>query len=219
MSTAVVELSALRTVTLVKGDDFGADDVVSGLEVGQINGDGTLVGNEVVNSPLAVGETLLKDLGPDGTLTVGFSGGDIDHDGTLVGLRHGGQFMNIFDIFDVTYGSNGFIIITGNRCGVVVMPLEGEGRAGSNLDLVGGGLSVVADHGSGGHISDWVVAVGRSLDSEMLTLVLSIDDEALEGCVSSNEVGSSQYESSGGLHLDCLVVEVFRSERVVSKID
>lgn len=149
-----------------------------------VDGDGTLVGDELVDGPLSARETLLEDLGPDSSLAVGGSVTEVDHDWSLV------------------RSSNRLIVVALSGGTVVVVPLHGDGRASSDLDLIGGSLSAIADHGSRGNIENGVVAVGRSLDSEVLALVLSANDEALESCVSSNEVGSSQGESSGGLHVD-----------------
>lgn len=83
-----------------------------------------------------------------------------------------------------------------------MVPLHGDRRTSRNLDLVAGSRSTIAVHESRSNILDGVVAVRRSPDSKVLTLVLSTNDEALEGGMSGNEVGSSQDESSGGLHCD-----------------
>ena len=182
LTAAVVELSLGLSAGLVETDHLGADEVVTSLKVGKGDLDETLVGNEVVNTPLATGKTVLPDLGPDSALTVGVGLGDVDHDGTLV------------------RGSNGLVTVTSGN-GVVVVPLHADLGASSNLDLVSGSLATVADHGSGGDIEDGVVAVGRSLDGEVLTLVLAVNDEALEGGVRSSEVGSSQDDSGLGEHV------------------
>ena len=182
LTTAVVELGLALGAGLVETNHLGADEVVTSLKVGEVNLQETLGGDEVVNTPLGAGKTVLVDLGPDGALTVGVGLGDVDHDGSLVG------------------GCDRVITVTGGG-GVVVVPLHTDLGASSNLDLVGSGLATVANHGSGGDIEDGVVAVGRSLDSEMLALVLAVNDEALEGGVRSGKVGSSQDDSSLGEHV------------------
>jgi hypothetical protein len=100
--------------------------------------------------------------------------------------------------------------------------LHANGRASGNGDEVRGRLATVADHGSGGNILDGVVSVGRSLDSEVLALVLSVKDEALESSVGSGELGNSQDDSGLGEHVDgCLVVRLLGclEVRVNSKIE
>jgi hypothetical protein len=77
---------------------------------------------------------------------------------------------------------------------VVVVPLEGDVGASSNVDEVRGSLATVANHSSGGDVQDGVVAVGGDLDT--LGDILAIDDEGLEGGVASNELGSSKSESN-----------------------
>lgn len=65
-------------------DHLGANEVFASSQFGKSDRDLTLVGNELVNAPLAVGKTVLVELGPDSTLTVGVGRGNVNHDGTLV---------------------------------------------------------------------------------------------------------------------------------------
>ena len=103
LTATVVELGTTLAVGLVESNDLRADQVVTSSEVGKGDGDLTLVGDEVLNSPLAVGETVLVELGPDGTLTVGVSRGNVDHDGTLV--RGGDRLVS------VTGGGGGVLLV------------------------------------------------------------------------------------------------------------
>jgi hypothetical protein len=89
LTAAVVELGALRAVTLVEGNDLGTDEVVAVGEVREGDSDLTLVRDELLNGPFAVGQTLFEDLGPDGTFTLGRGLCDVDHDWTLVGSSNG----------------------------------------------------------------------------------------------------------------------------------
>ena len=157
----------------MESDDLGADQVLAVLKVRELDSDLSLVVDELLNSPSAVGETLLEDLGPDGTLTVGIGLGHVDHDRSLMRL------------------GNGLVLVTRLDRTVVVVPLEGDLGAGLGLDEVGGSLTTIADHSSGGNIEDRVVAVGWGLDSKVLAHVLAIDDEGLEGGVRSSELSSS----------------------------
>jgi hypothetical protein len=183
LSATVVELCALRAVALMETDHLGADKVLAVLNVGKGDGDLALVVDELLDSPDTVVQALLEDLGPDSSLTVGGGLGHVDHDGSHV------------------RSSDRLVSITRAGLRVVVVPLEGDVGASSNVDKVGGGLAAVADHGSGGDIEDGVVAVGRRLDSEVLSLVLSVDDDGLEGGVASDELGSGESECYGGPHV------------------
>jgi hypothetical protein len=184
LSAAVVELGALLAVGLVKTDHLGADQVFTVLDVGEGDGDLALVVDELLDGPDTVVQALLEDLGPDRTLTVGRGLGHVDHDGSHVRSR------------------DGLISITGTGLWVVVVPLEGNVGASLDVDKVGGGLAAVAVHGSGGDIEDWVVAVGRRLDTKVLSLILAVHDDRLEGSVASNKVGSGQSECYRGPHVD-----------------
>lgn len=166
----------------MKANELRTDQVVASRKVGELNVDKSLVGDEVVNTPLAAGEAVFLELDPDITLAVGLSRGNVDHDGTLVGR------------------GDGFVAVRGVGA-LVVVPLEAELRSSSNLESIGGLGATVADHGLGGDIEDGVVAIGGSLDS-LATLVLSVKDDALEGGVSSGKLASSESESNGGLHFD-----------------
>ena len=167
----------------MQANDLGADEVVAWGEVGQSDLDEALVGNEVLDSPLSAGQTVLVDLGPDSAYTVGVGLCNVDHDGALVRGRDR-------------------VITVAGRGGVVVVPLHTDLGASRNRDLVGGGLSAVANHGSRGDIEDGVVAVGRSLDGKVLAHVLSANDEALESGMRSGNVGSSQDDGGLGEHDD-----------------
>lgn len=173
LPAAVVELGTALPVTLVQGDDLRADVVLALSDIRKGDGDLALVGDELIDSPLAARETLLEDLGPDSALTLGVSLSHVDHDRALVG------------------GGNGLVLVPSLGLGVVVVPLEGDLGTSLHGDEVSGGLSTVADHERRGHILDGVVAVAWGLDSEVLTLVLSANDERLEGSVASDELGSS----------------------------
>ena len=122
-------------------NDLGADQVLAGGEVGQRDAVLALVGDEVLNSPLAVGKTISGELGPDGTLTVRLSRGNVDHDGALV------------------RGSDGLISVTRDGGRVVVVPLEGDLGVTGNLKGIGSLGTTVAGHELGGDIQDRVVAV------------------------------------------------------------
>jgi hypothetical protein len=184
LTAAVVELGTLGAVALVESNHLGADQVLTSGEAGKSDAVLALVGDEVLNSPLAVGKTISRDLGPDGTLTVGLGRGNVDHDGALV------------------RGSDGLISITRDGSRVVVVPLEGDLRVTGNLKGIGSLDTTVAGHEVGADIQDRVVAVGRSADSEVVTLVLAINDERLEGGVGGSQLGSSQSESVRVLHFD-----------------
>lgn len=194
LTAAIVELGATFAAGLVETNDLRADPVVARLQVGDVDGDETLVLNEFFDSPLSVSETLLPDLGPDSALALALSRCHVDHDRTIV--RSGDWLVRVA-------GREGVFAV------IIVVPLHADRGTSSHFDLVCGGLSTIANHGGGCHILDRVVSVRGGLDSKVVALVLSVDDEALEGGVSSNEVGSGQNESSGGLHGDdsvCLIV-------------
>jgi hypothetical protein len=159
-TAAVVELGLARGRSLVQTNHLGADKVVASLKVGEVDRDETLVFDEGVDSPVGTGQTILVDLLPDGALAVGAVVlGDVDHYGTLVRSR------------------DGLIAVTGNGGGIAVVPLETDGGTSGNLDLVGGGLATVAHHGGGGDIEDGVVAVGGSLNGEVMALVFAVNDK------------------------------------------
>ena len=183
LTAAVVELSLANGGSLVETNHLRADPVATGLEIGELDVDDTLVVVEPVNTPLAILKTILPNLGPDGTLTLGVGLGDVDHDRAVVG------------------GGNWVLSVARRRLGVVVVPLHANSGASGNLDLVGGSLATVADHGSRADIEDGVVAVGGSLNSKVVACILSANDEALEGGVGSGEVGSSQNNSGFGEHV------------------
>lgn len=71
---------------LVVGHDLSTEEVVAW---GKGGGKGAAVlaavGKELVDGPLSTAQTILADLGPDGTVTVAGGGGNVDGDGTLVG--------------------------------------------------------------------------------------------------------------------------------------
>lgn len=203
LTASVVELGLAEGGSLVETNELGADPVLARLHVGKLDRDQTLVVVEPVNTELAILETILPDLGPDVADTVGGSLSHVDHDGTLVG------------------GSNGLILVVGVGS-LVVVPLHADGGASSNLDLVSGGLTAVANHGSGGDIENGVVAVGRLLNSKARTHVLAANDEALESSVRGSEVGNSQDDSGLGEHGDGWYVEVGwfeKSREDVQKIE
>jgi hypothetical protein len=89
LTTAVVELGGALAVGLVEGNDLRADQVVAIREVGELDGDLALVGDELLNSPFATGQTLFEDLGPDGTLTLSVGLGNVNHDWSFVGGSDG----------------------------------------------------------------------------------------------------------------------------------
>ena len=82
-----------------------------------------------------------------------------------------------------------------------MVPLEGDLGASRDLDSVISLGTAIADHGGGGDIEDGVVAVGGSADSEVLALVLAVNDKGLEGGVSRSHTGESS-ESVRVLHFD-----------------
>ena len=183
LTAAIVELGSALSAGLVEGDDLRADEVVTSLKAGEGDSDGTLIGDEVVNTPLAAAQALLVDLDPDIAFAIGLGRGDVDHDGPLVG------------------SSNGLVTVT-LACGVVVVPLHGKLGTGSDLNGIGSLGAAVADHGGRGHILDRVVAIGGGADGLVLALILSVNDETLEGSVGSGELASSDSEEDGGLHFD-----------------
>ena len=185
LTAAVVQLGLALGASLVEGNDLGAEVVVARGKVGDGNVDETLVVVELVDGPGGAGKTLLLDLDPDLTLTLGLSRGHVDHDGALVG------------------GSNGLVLVARGITGaVVVVPLDLDLGASGNLDEVGGLSSTVADHGLGGDIEDGVVGVGRGLDTLVLASILAVNDEGLESGVAVGELGSGESESNSGLHFD-----------------
>jgi hypothetical protein len=184
LTAAVVELSTLLAVGLVESNHLRTDQVLAIFKVGELDGDLTLVVDELLNSPSAAGKTFFEDLGPDGTLTVGGSLGHVDHDRSHVGL------------------GNGLILITRSGGRVVMVPLESDVGASGGADEVGGSLTAVTVHQGGGDIEDGVVAVGGGLNSEVLALVLAADDEGLEGGVGRSQLSSGNSHSDGGPHLE-----------------
>ena len=88
LSAGNVELSttgrvgSVGSVGLVEGDPFGTDEVTTSSEVGEDDVVLTLVADEDVGSPGSGRVTALVDLDPG----VGARLGDVDEDGTLVGL-------------------------------------------------------------------------------------------------------------------------------------
>ena len=83
-----------------------------------------------------------------------------------------------------------------------MVPLECDLGARGDLKSILSLGTAVTDHGCRGDIKDRVVAVGRSADSEVVALVLAIDDEGLEGSVGRSQLGSGQGESVRVLHFD-----------------
>lgn len=189
LTTAVVELGLARSAGLVETDHLRADVVLARGKVGERNLNETLVLDEVVDTPGGTGKTVLLDLDPDVTLTLGLGRGKVDHGGSLVG------------------GGDGLVLVaTGVTSTVVVVPLEGDLGASGDFEEVGSLSTTIADHGLGGDIEDGVVAVGRGLDSLVLTLVFAVNDERLEGGVAVGKLGSGEGESDSGLHFDCWLV-------------
>jgi hypothetical protein len=72
----------------VESNDLGAEEVLAGSEIGDGDAVLALVGNQSVNRPLLSGSiiSVLGELDPNVTGTVGLGGGDVGQDGTLVGL-------------------------------------------------------------------------------------------------------------------------------------
>lgn len=141
----------------MEGDDLGAEQVLAGGDVGDGDRVLALVGDQVVDGPLAVAVALLGDLDPAGAGRALLGGGHVDHDGAQVGRGD-----------DVVAG-----------VAVVVVPLEGELVAGLDLEGLGGGggAADVAGHGGGGDIGDGVVVggaadVARSRVAEALVLIV-----------------------------------------------
>ncbi|KAI6751320.1 hypothetical protein HG531_006016 [Fusarium graminearum] len=190
LSARGVELSTTGAVVLegniglVTGDDLLADDVLAGLEAGgESEGSLALVLDELVDSPLATLKTILGDLGPDSTGTIGLGvRGDVGDDGTLVRA-----------INDIVTSS-------------VVVPLEGDLVTGSSGGKLGSSLSTVdvADNVGAGQVLDGVVVLGRSdVGVATITEVLSVDPEAVD--LSVGRDGGGHGQSSGGsseTHLD-----------------
>lgn len=189
LDTAHVELSTGRTVTLVESDDLRAEEVLASSEAGG-ESDAVLatVGNKSLNSPLAVGKTLLSELDPDVALTVGAGGCNVGHDGTLVG-----------EIDDVVL-----------RRVVVVVPLEGDlvSSLGVNGLASSLGATDVAGHILGGDIGDGRVVRGGSDVSAgrvAKTLVDIVDQDVVNGGVSRDHLdgaGGSEGEEGSGLHFE-----------------
>jgi hypothetical protein len=202
LSTSVVELGGALTVGLMESNDLGTDEVVAIREVGELDRDLALVGDELFNSPFTARKTLLEDLGPDSSLALGIGLCDVHHDGSLVGSSDGP--LKVVSTLSSSFAGMEHILVgvTRGGGGVVVVPLEGDIGASSDLHIVGSGLATVANHGWGGDIEDRVVAIGRSLDSEVLALVLTTDDERLEGGVAGNELSGSESERDGGPHVE-----------------
>lgn len=170
----------------MEGDDLGTEEVLARSEVGQGNAVLATVGDEVVNSPLAVCVALLSELDPHITRTVGGSRSNVGKDGTVVGLGD-----------DVV-----------RRAGVVVVPLKGDLVTTLDLDRLSRSRVVdVASHGLGGNISDGVV-VGRRADvatgGVSKTLGDIVDEDVKHSGVGRSHGGSSQSENSGSLHCDDL---------------
>jgi len=94
LNTSHVELSTTGWVNveggvrLVVSEDLVTQEIFSVGEVGwELDGVLSLGSNELVDSPLAVGVTVLGDLDPNVTNTIGRSWGKVGDERTLVGLR------------------------------------------------------------------------------------------------------------------------------------
>jgi hypothetical protein len=83
-----VELSTAGAVALMKSNDLRTEKILAGSEVRDRDAVLALVGNQSVNRPLLSGGiiSVLGELDPDVTSTVGLGGGDVGDDRTLVGL-------------------------------------------------------------------------------------------------------------------------------------
>lgn len=88
LAAAVVELGLALVVTLVEGNDLGADEVVALNEVGNGHIDLAGVAAESLDGPLAATEAGLLDLDPGVALALSVGLGNPDDDGALVGLYH-----------------------------------------------------------------------------------------------------------------------------------
>lgn len=190
LSARGVELSTasgvggVGNVGLVVSDDLLADNVLASLQGrGKSEGGLALGLDELVNSPLTAIVTVLSDLGPDSTSAVVLGvGSNVGDDGTLVAA--------INDIIST----------------VIVVPLEGELVTGGSLDELGSRLATVdvADEVGAGEVLDGRVAGGRSdVDVASITLVLTVDPEAVDLSVGRDGGGHGQNSSgSGETHLD-----------------
>ena len=78
-------MCATGAVGLVKSNDLGSEKILAGCEVGKSDTVLALVGDQAVNSPLAI-VTILGKLDPDIAGAVGLGWGDVDKDRALVRL-------------------------------------------------------------------------------------------------------------------------------------
>ena len=86
LTATVVELSLAQSVALVKSNDLRADEVVTSGKVGDSDINLSGVAAELLNSPLAVTQTILLDLDPGVALTLSASLRNPNDDGTVVRL-------------------------------------------------------------------------------------------------------------------------------------
>ncbi|GKT62911.1 uncharacterized protein LOC107566375 [Colletotrichum tofieldiae] len=176
-------------VGLVVGNDLLADEVLAGLQ-GRGNLDGlghTSVGNESLNSPLAVLVALLANLGPDsasGGLAVG---GDVGDDGTLVG--------KVDDVVarGVVVPLNGDLVTSGNRDEV----RHSLGTVDVADDV---GALEVLDRGVGRGAADVLlgaIAVDGTTVASALAVDVEVEDESVGGRVAdeSGESGGGERET------------------------
>lgn len=138
-------VAGVGSVGLVEGEELRAEQVLAGLQGGDLEPVATAGSDQTVNSPVAGGNSVLPELNPDGTSTVGGSRGSVDGNTTLVGR-----------------GDN-----VVRSVGRVVVPLEGDGVSGvDGVPLRGLGVVDVADHGGTGQVLNGVVVGGATVVSE-----------------------------------------------------
>lgn len=172
-----------RGVGLVVGNDLGADEVVAGGEsAGELNRVLSAVGYETLNSPLSVGESLVGDLGPDGTVTVGGGLGNVDEDWALVGK------------IDDVVSSVVMVPLKVNS----VTGLDGDGLRNDTVVGVAVNVGLL-------EILDWRVVWRRTnVGVSSITLESTVNPQTENGRVSRSSADESgnEWDQSCKLHFD-----------------
>jgi hypothetical protein len=172
-----------RGVGLVVSNDLGAEEVVaSGEGAGELNRVLSTVGYEFLNSPLSVGESLVGDLGPNGTVAVAGGFGNVDEDWALVR-----------EIDDVVTP-------------VVVVPLDINGVTGLDIDAFSNGtvVDVAVDVGLFKVLDRSVAWWGTDVVVSSITLESTVNPQTIDGTVSGDSANHSgnDWDQSCKLHFD-----------------
>jgi hypothetical protein len=172
-----------RGVGLVVSNDLGAEEVVAGGEgFWELNRVLSTVGYELLDSPLSVGESLMSDLGPDGSVAVGGSFGNVDKNWALVGKINNVIVSVVVVPFEINLVT-GLDVDAGSNETVVVVAVDV-------------GLLKVLDRRVGVWGTDVVVS--------SITLESIVNPQTVDGRVSSSSADHSgnKWDHSSELHFD-----------------